>query len=257
MPNYPGALTPETPEFDALELANFTAKIVCQKDSLKYTGFYCTAFYGGVSTGYVVGCNLRCIFCWADPSRDNPLTHGQFYTPQEAFQQLAANARRSHVHRLRLSGGEPTLCRSHLLDLLGLVENSPYHFILETNGLLLGQDETYAKELAKFKKLYVRVSFKAGTADGFALRAGAWEEYYELPFRAVSHLKKYGICFGVAAMCDPKIMPREEKAALLGRLHEIAGRIHLEQETCKSYQHALVRLRLAGCTDVAEQLASA
>ena len=247
-------MTPDTPEFDALELGDSTAEIVCQGEKRKYTGFYCTAVYGGISTGYLVGCNLRCIFCWADSSRDNPVAYGEFYTPEEVFQQLTANARRANTYKLRLSGGEPTLCRQHLIELLNLVERSPYIFILETNGLLLGQDEGYVQELKRYKRLYIRVSFKAATPEGFALRAGAWEEYYQLPFRAVGYLKKHALSFGVSAMCDSRLMSKEEKKLLLKQLHQIAGRIHLEQEHCKAYQYTIERLRQAGCTELAEQL---
>jgi uncharacterized Fe-S cluster-containing radical SAM superfamily protein len=58
----------------------------------KYTDFYATGVYGGIATGYTVGCCLRCIFCWVDWSRDYPEKYGEFYTAEEAFTYLEATA---------------------------------------------------------------------------------------------------------------------------------------------------------------------
>jgi len=78
--------------------------------------------YGGISTGYTVGCCLRCVFCWVDFSRDFPEKYGQLYAPEEVFEQLVKNARKRGISKLRISGGEPTLGKEHLLALLELVE---------------------------------------------------------------------------------------------------------------------------------------
>lgn len=56
--------------FDPLQLTAWTEGIVCKDSMRKYTDFYCTGVYGGISTGYVIGCCLRCIFCWVDFSRE-------------------------------------------------------------------------------------------------------------------------------------------------------------------------------------------
>lgn len=127
---------------------------------------------------------MRCLFCWVDFSRDFPEEYGHFYSPEEVFSHLIKSARKSGVSRLRISGGEPTLCREHLLTLLDLVEEADYLFILETNGIPLGQDGDYARQLARYPNVHVRVSLKAGTAKGFRGRTGAKGEFWELPFTA-------------------------------------------------------------------------
>ncbi len=39
-----------------------------------------------------------------------------------------------------------------------MVEKSPFRiFILETNGILLGADHEYARQIARFKKIHTRV----------------------------------------------------------------------------------------------------
>jgi uncharacterized Fe-S cluster-containing radical SAM superfamily protein len=53
----------------------------------------------------------------------------------------------------------------HLVNVLKLIPED-YLFILETNGILIGNDRTYAEELSAFHNLYVRVSLK-GTCEEY------------------------------------------------------------------------------------------
>jgi uncharacterized Fe-S cluster-containing radical SAM superfamily protein len=232
--------------FDPIELAQLTEAKVCRGSSRKYTDFYCVGVYGGISTGYTIGCCLRCIFCWVDFSRDFPDKYGQFYSPEEVAHRLIVNARRKRLSKLRISGGEPMLCREHLLSVLDLIEGKGFAFILETNGIPLGDDDSYAQELAGYRDVYVRVSLKAGTAEGFQERTGAKGEFWELPFQAIESLIRAGVDFHVAAMTDYRLMPPEERRSLLHKLRQIGYDGYLEEETCDPYRTSLVRLQAAG-----------
>ncbi|MFQ6095456.1 MAG: hypothetical protein ACE5NN_04870, partial [Candidatus Bathyarchaeia archaeon] len=153
------------------------------------------------------------------------------------------------VNKLRLSGCEPTLGKEHLLSVLSYVMDSEYPlFILETNGILLGAEKSYVKRLAQFaNKLYVRVSFKAATPEGFTQRTGAVGEHYELPFKALRYLLDEGIYARAAAMTDPKVMPKEERRILMERLDEIDPAANysttLEEEQIDAYDTTIKRLR--------------
>ncbi|MFC1813429.1 hypothetical protein ACFL03_12150, partial [Thermodesulfobacteriota bacterium] len=58
--------------FDPISLSEATEKAVCRGDKRKYFHFGTTLDYiTGVATGYAVGCNLRCVFCWANDTRDD------------------------------------------------------------------------------------------------------------------------------------------------------------------------------------------
>ena len=162
--------------FDPLELAEETEKIVTREGpegvERKYTGIYSAPVYGGIATGYAVGCCLRCIYCWSDWSRDFPEKFGGFYSPKRVARELVNAAERGitspgwerfrnmKVDKLRLSGCEPTLGKEHLLSTLADVAQSRYPlFILETNGIVLGSDRDYVRRLAQFAdKLYVMVA---------------------------------------------------------------------------------------------------
>jgi uncharacterized Fe-S cluster-containing radical SAM superfamily protein len=240
--------------FDALELARETERIVTREGpeglERKYTDFYATGVYGGIATGYAVGCCLRCIFCWVGWSRDFPEKHGDFCSPKEAFRRLAAAAHGYGVEKLRISGAEPTLGKDHLLSLLEHVERSQFkQFILETNGILLGVDENYVQALSRFKKVHVRVSLKAGTGEAFVRKTGATPEAFELPFQAIRNLEKFGVSFHVAAMSlDPRIMDREERRNLLDRLWSTSPlqARSLEEEVVDPYETTLARLEKSG-----------
>lgn len=246
MDEYPRYITPGFVPFDPIDLATITEKIVFRGTSRKYTKFRKVGAYGGISTGFAVGCCLRCIYCWVDWSRDFPEAHGKFYTPQQVFQNMVAKAKSKRVKKLRISGGEPTLGKDHLLQVLGFVKDTKYLFMLETNGILLGHDPSYAEELERFSRnLHVRVSLKAGTPGGFQKRTGAAGKFFELPFLAVKNLVQTRLDFHVACMSDPRLMPKEERDAIVWKLKELGYEDYLEDERCDPYPTAQARMQKA------------
>ncbi|MEM3765835.1 MAG: radical SAM protein [Candidatus Bathyarchaeia archaeon] len=262
---YQRFLTQGFKPFNPVELAKETEKIVTRQGDegleRKYTAFYSVPVYRGIATGYAAGCCSRCIYCWSNWSRDFPEKFGKFYSPNQVAQNLFKAADqgivysdywRKHipkVYKLRLSGCEPTIGKGHLLAVLSLVKESKYPlFILETNGIILGNDKDYVKRLSEFKdKLYVRVSFKAATPEGFTQRTGAIGEFYELPFKALRYLLDEGIDARAAAMTDSRIMPREEREILIQKLDEIDPKANyadtLEEEVIDAYDTTIKRIK--------------
>ncbi|MCK5559045.1 MAG: radical SAM protein [Thermoplasmata archaeon] len=248
--DYPRYITPDSEPFDPVELIKRTEALVCKNDARKYTSFYATGVYGGIATGYTVGCCLRCIFCWVDWSRDFPVEHGEFYSAHEAFENLRDTAHKFKVHKLRISGAEPTLGKKHLLGLLEHVESSEFKlFILETNGIYFGIDQEYVRALSKFAKPHIRVGLKAGTPEGFQERTGASRDYFELPYQGISNLLDAGVSFHVASMsADPRFMGKAERKKLIVKLSEIEPQLalNLEEEVVDHYNTTVKRLRYAG-----------
>jgi uncharacterized Fe-S cluster-containing radical SAM superfamily protein len=249
-PAYPRFLEPGCAPFDPLELARQTEAIVCRGDQRKYTAFRCMRMYGGIATGYACGCCLRCVFCWVSRSRDFPEQYGEFCSPAEAFRRLVQAARKGGVDQVRMSGAEPTLGKEHLLGLLELVEDSRFRlFILETNGILLGAEQHYAREIARFKKVHTRIALKAGTPEAFVWKTGAIPASFELPFQAIANLLEAEASLHVAAMtADPRFTCAEERRSLLRRLAAIHPALldSLEEEVVVAYPVTIERLRHAG-----------
>jgi len=185
--------------FNPLELTAMTGNIVCKDDLRKYYRFRPSRFYGGISTADCVGCCLRCIFCWAWKEIIRPEEYGEFYTPEEVAKRLISIAQRKNVNQLRISGNEPTICREHLIRVLELIPKD-YLFILETNGILIGSDESYAEELSKFLNLYVRVSFKGTCEEEFPRLTGAVPEGFQMQIKALENLMRYKVNVHPACM---------------------------------------------------------
>jgi len=262
---YQRFLSPGFKPFNPLKLAEETERLVTRPGEggleRKYTGFYSVPVYRGVATGYAVGCCLRCFYCWSNWSRDFPERFGEFFSPRRAAQMLFRAAEQGIRHsdhlrktlprisKLRLSGCEPTLGREHLIDLLRFVGGSGYRlFILETNGIILGNDRGYVERLSEFRdKLYVRVSIKAATPEGFTRRTGALGEFYRLPFQALKNLLDEGIYARAAAMTDRRVMPEEERQTLIQMLDEIDPKANypetLEEEVIDPYSTTIKRIK--------------
>jgi len=231
-----------------LEYAERLERLVVRGDQRKY---YRVArggrWYGGIATADVVGCQLKCVFCWSNVPRDNPAEVGRFYTPNQVFKALDAVATRRDYRQLRLSGNEPTLGRLHLLRLLDLVEEAKrYVFILETNGLLIGHDPSYAKELSKYSCVHVRVSLKGASPEEFSRLTSALPEAFELQLKALENLVAHGV------PCHPAVMLSFSSKDSVEELRRRLRRIHpaldeeLEEEYVFLYPHVVERLRRAG-----------
>lgn len=180
---------------DPLELAKKVEKVVSAGEKRKYYRFRPAPYYGGIATADCVGCCLKCLFCWSWHIVNQPEHIGKFYSPEEVAHRLLFIARKKGFFQIRVSGNEPTLHRTHLLKLLELIPKE-FQFILETNGILIGQDPLYAKDLSRFSNLFVRVSLKGACSEDFARLTGANPEGFYLQLKALENLLRENVdCF--------------------------------------------------------------
>ncbi len=204
--------------FNPFDIAEHTRNLVCKNNERKSYRFRASTFYGGTATADCVGCCLRCIFCWSWNIVAKPEVCGIFYSPEEVAGKLIAIAKHKKLRQLRISGNEPTLCREHLIKVLECIPDD-HLFILETNGILIGSDITYAKELSRFSNLYVRVSLKGTNEEEFSRLTGAVPEGFKLQLAALEHLNRYGA--NVHPACMINFSPPENIANLRKRLKGI------------------------------------
>jgi uncharacterized Fe-S cluster-containing radical SAM superfamily protein len=204
--------------YDPLEKARQIAEVVCKDGKRKYHRFRPAPFYGGIATADCVGCCLGCAFCWSWRQVVKPDAYGKFCSPEEVARNLVGIARKKRFGLVRISGNEPTICRVHLLQVLKLIP-SDLHFILETNGILIGADPSYATDLASFPNLHVRVSLKGTNDEEFARLTGAKPEAFRLQLEALTNLTQAGVEAHPAVMVS--FSPPDNIAALRERLAAI------------------------------------
>ncbi len=166
----------------------------------KYYRFrYSSQFYGGIVTADVVGCNLRCVYCWSQKIAWYP-RKGSWYSADQVVKALLVLAKKHKCHRMRLSGGEPTLCKEHLLAVLQQLPDDIL-FILETNGTLLSES-SYIQELeAVPNPPYIRVSLKAGRSL-FSRVTGAPIDLLNTQLHTIKLLQQSTLRFNVAIMAE-------------------------------------------------------
>jgi uncharacterized Fe-S cluster-containing radical SAM superfamily protein len=230
--------------YDPIKMAVEVARMVCRGTQRRYYRFRPARFYGGIATADCLGCCLRCIFCWSWDKVLMPDRYGQFYSAQEVAGKLTTMAYKKGFSQVRISGNEPTLAKEHMLQVL---KHIPGHirFILETNGILIGQDSTYARDLARFENLYVRVSLKGTCEAEFAKLTGAEPAGYGLQLQALENLARAHVAVHPAVMVS--FSSPEAINALRRRLREIHVDFEdFEVEELALYGNVEERLTKAG-----------
>jgi len=187
--------------YDSYKRHKAIEKIVVRGKARKYWRFRSDNWYGGIVTADVVGCGLICKPCWAKSAVLLPAKIGVFYTPSEVVEIFIKTAVEHGFKQLRISGGEPTIGKQHLLKILDLLQHQGFLFILETNGILIGAEPDYARDLSKFQHLHVRVSLKGYNEEEFNKLTGARPQDFNLQLKALENLKRADV------RCHPAVMP--------------------------------------------------
>ena len=233
--------------YDPIALAAATEKVVVDGARRKYVQLgRPLRFYGGTTSATEVGCNLRCKFCFSDKPVWKPKKTGKFYSPQEVFNGLARSARKHGHQIISASASEGTIGREHLLQLLDLVEDSEFIYVLETNGMTLGNDLDYVRALSNYTRLHVRVSIKGDSHEQYHELTGADPESYELPYRALQNLIDEGVSCNACLMAS--FSDKEGVDRVRGKLHGIHPGIlkSLEIEKITLFPKVAQRLSASG-----------
>ncbi|HVQ01287.1 MAG TPA: radical SAM protein [Candidatus Thermoplasmatota archaeon] len=224
--------------YHPIELTKKIEETVVHGTSKKYYRFRPTGFYGGIATADTVGCNLRCKFCWSAASVWDALHTGEFYSSEDVAAKLHRIAENKGYSQIRISGGEPTVGKQHLIALLNAI-NKRCTFILETNGILLGYDRHYVEELSVFDNLHVRVCLKGTDAEEFTLFTGA-NQGFDHQINALCHLRDARVSFNIALV---SVHP-EKKKSLFQKLQAMnLGQVMVEEEEITLYPMVKARLQ--------------
>ena len=150
-----------------------------------------------------------------------------------------------------MSGNEPTIGKPHLLEVLHVIPQDLL-FVLETNGILIGADPDYARALARYPNLEVRVSLKGTNPDEFQRLTAARPDAFELQIAALNHLLHHGVrCHPavVASFSSPDNVKR--LAERLSALAPDFDDLEIEEVTC--YPRVQRELERAGLVTAATE----
>jgi len=216
---------------------------VDQVQERKYWRFRCDRWYGGIVTADTVGCGLVCKYCWvSDAVMFRPATVGDFYSPKVVAETLVEMAKKQNLKQLRVSGGEPTIGKRHLLQLLDNLSGKRLSFILETNGILIGDNSKYAEDLSEYPFLHVRVSLKGCDEREFIMLTDAQPNGFTLQLRALENLLNTGV------KCHPAVMvsfsTKESVRQLTYRLRSINPSLAEDLETEELILYPKVKRRI-------------
>ena len=236
--------------YDPVERHRKIESLVVQKriggDLRKYYRFRHDRWYGGIITADFAGCGLLCKYCWVgQESILEGRGEGEFLRPGEAADRILNLMKEKKINQGRISGGEPTIGRAHLLQLLSVLQYRRVRFILETNGILIGEEETYAQDLAQFPFVHVRVSLKGSNEEEFSRLTGAEPKGFHLQLAALRNLMKAGVSVHPAVLLS--FSGRESIDRLYHTIWQIDPRMHseIEREEVILYPHVQEKLKRA------------
>ncbi len=208
-------------------------------------------YYGGIATVDVVGCYLDCAFCWVPDfkrsieSIKDRIDEFDFLSPQDTFDILQGIGNENDFESVRLSGGEPTINKEHLLGTIELVSDSKYDYILETNGLML--DKKFVSELSEFRDdIYVYFSLKGGDSENFEELTYKDEEYWEKQLATLENIVDKGFIVGINIMAN--FLSKRELLFLIEKMRCIDPRVPFAVDLKKTsiFPHVQKRLKERG-----------
>jgi uncharacterized radical SAM superfamily Fe-S cluster-containing enzyme len=134
-------------------------------------------------------CNLRCPICYAEsgPSRQQYRTLDHI---QRMIDAVVANEGEPDV--VQISGGEPTI-HPDFFAILDLAKAAPIrHLMVNTNGIRIAEDETFAKRLAGYMPDFeVYLQFDSFERDALMTLRGA--DLRDIRKRALERLNRLGV----------------------------------------------------------------
>lgn len=138
-------------------------------------------------------CNMNCGFCYNNSTKENPLD----VTHQEWLEFSKSVVNFGGVFQCIISGGEPTLFKRNVIDIMDIYHSDGSIFTLISNGS--GIDGVFAKQLSKFRWYWVQISLDSHLPekhDAIRKKKGAWRQ----AVLAVEFLKNNNIPVSIASV---------------------------------------------------------
>jgi len=133
-------------------------------------------------------CNLNCEVCFANGGSGKDLELDLIEKMMDFF--MAAEDNKAEI--LQISGGEPTV-HPDILKIIDMARNKGFKYVmLNTNGLKIAEDESFARELGKFKGGFeVYLQFDGLNDEIYKALRG--KPLVDIKKKALSNLAKYAV----------------------------------------------------------------
>lgn len=228
--------------FDPIRRAEKVERLVMRGEMRKYYRFRFARYYGGIATADAVGCNLLCAYCWNYYRNLNPWKYGTFYSSKDVASNLRRIALKRNISLFRISGAEPILGLRSAEHLIKAIKLTGGEFILETNGLMIGEIPEIASILSEHP-VSIRVSIKGWDEKSFEKITGARGEFFKNQLKALKILKDSGLRVWIAIMYD--VFGESGLQEIVKKLNKI-GFDDVELEYLEKYPFVVKNLRNRG-----------
>lgn len=146
----------------------------------------------------VVGCMLRCEFCWSPASRCEDMYETIVeYDHKRVYNETIKSVLFPNKTFIRFTGGEPTLYWDELVDAFGMLANdkkmSGVPILIQTNGVLIGKGDVdlnvLASEPTKNLRFFFELSLKGTNPNEFEILTTKDRSLYYLQLTAYDNFK--------------------------------------------------------------------
>lgn len=182
-------------------------------------------------------CNSKCIYCLVSEYMQDPTE-----LSTEKIIEVIDELNEIGTWSITLSGGEPTL-RSDLFEILGHIDK--YELATSVFSNAMNIDENVAKQLSKYKHLFMQVSLDSHSSEHHDKQRGV-DGAFEKTIHGIKNLLKYNIFVDISVVVTPININDMEKLAaflydlgvksvrmapaiIMGRAYENRGQLYLDK----------------------------
>ncbi|MGM9985801.1 MAG: radical SAM protein [Bacillaceae bacterium] len=134
-------------------------------------------------------CNLTCPICYAE-SGEQKQHYRSFEVVKGMLDRVVANERNPDV--IQISGGEPTI-HPQFFQILDYCKTLPIkHLMVNTNGLKIANDPTFAKKLASYMPSF-EIYLQFDSLHGYVHEELRGRDLTDVRLRAIERLNEYNI----------------------------------------------------------------
>jgi len=132
----------------------------------------------GIELAPTLKCNINCLFCWREESKDVNYSNELCF---EDYVKIIEESASLGVKEVKIIGGGDALCKERIIDLMCLIKDRNMFGYLCTNGLLFKEEDI--KRLVKKKWDHIKFSFHGPdekTNDNITRNKGSFKKAIEV-----------------------------------------------------------------------------